>query len=139
MRVAVRDGQAEEAPVFGQKGEVDTPRVDGERLGPCASLGRTSLQPSLQLLEETEEIPVPAAVDVEHPVGKAVQLADREASVSQGAPDGAAAFSADIEGEHRVCGHLNRILKVIAALIRAESGPDSILLSSQRPDNVEMN
>ena len=95
-RVAVVMRVADKLAVAVEQGVVDAPGIDAERgglmLGGLAEAG-------LHVVEQAQHVPVQRAQRSNAGIAEAVQFGKREAVVLEGAENGAAALSAEVDGE----------------------------------------
>ena len=97
--VAVTEGQAEEAPVPGQKAEIDAPGIDPDAGRSLADRGRGVAHGRLHLVEQGVDVPMDVTGQRERVVGKAPDLVDGELRAVERPQNGPAAAGAEIEGQ----------------------------------------
>src|SRR5204863_954860 len=122
--IAVVYRVAEQSPVAVAEREVDSPRVDADRVDAVSCLARREPEPVEDAVVEPEDVPVERSVRAHRDVREAVQLGDREPLAVEDTERDATTLRSQVHGRH--CRHY-------AVLVDARAGRRPRSCSAPRP------
>ena len=86
LRIAIMIRIAEQLAIAIQQPEINTPRIDAERLRGCSPLERRSRIACLHLMQQPQNIPVQMIADLDRMIGKAMNFRHLQASAAPSRP-----------------------------------------------------